>query len=101
MVHPPGGSLENFQIAQKQWGETVTELLNRHRETLDEQYKAGIRLLDDSFRAGEVKDPEQFRHFSEELWKRSLSTLETAVESQMHDVQTVLEKWFQAAAAEE
>ncbi len=74
-------------------------MLNRHRETLDEQYRAGIRVLDEVFRAGEVKDPEQFRRFSEDLWKQSLKTLETAVTSQMHDAQTVLQKWFEAASA--
>ena len=74
-------------------------VLNRHRETLDEQYRAGIRALDEVFKAGEVKDPEQLRRFSEHLWKHSLKTLETAVTSQLHDVQTVLQKWFEATSA--
>ncbi len=96
---PAEAALEQFELAQKKWAELVKEMLNRHRETLDEQYKAGIRLLDDAFRAGEVKDPEQFRRFSEELWQRSLKTLETAVGSHLHDVQAVVQKWFEATSA--
>ena len=96
---PAEAGLEHFQVVQEKWAELVSDLLNRHRESLDEQYKAGIRILDDAFRAGEVKDPEELRRFGEELWRRNLKTLETAVESHMHDVQAVLEKWFQAAFA--
>ena len=90
--------VEQIEVARRKCAELVTDLLNRHRETLDEQYKAGIRTLEDVFQASANKDPEQFRRFSEELWRRNLKTLETAVESQMHDIQAVLQKWIDAAA---
>jgi hypothetical protein len=89
---------EQFNVAQTKWAETVTEMLHRHQETLDEQYRAGIRALGDASQLGAAKDPEQFRCLCEELWRRSLETLETAVASQMHDVQAVMEKWYEAAS---
>ena len=54
----PGAAwLEQLSAAQKKWAETVTEMLNKHRETLDAQYKAGIRTIEEAFKVGEAKDP--------------------------------------------
>jgi hypothetical protein len=89
--------LEQLSTAQRKWAEAVADMLKRHQETLDEQYRAGIRAIDDAFRVGEARDPEQFRRFSEELWRRNCEVLKTAVASQMHDVQSVMQKWYEAA----
>jgi hypothetical protein len=94
----PGGVwLEQLSAAQKKWAETVTEMLNKHRETLDAQYKAGIRTIEDAFRLGEAKDPQQFRRLTEEMWKQSFECLKTVVETQMHDVQAAVQKCYEAA----
>ena len=89
--------LEQLSTAQTKWAEAVTDMLKRHQETLDEQCRAGIRAIDDAFRVGEAKDPEQFRRLSEELWRRNFEVFKTAVASQMHDVQAVMQKWYEAA----
>jgi len=89
--------LEQLSTAQRKWAEAVADMLKRHQESLDEQYRAGIRAIDDAFRVGEARDPEQFRRFSEELWRRNCEVLKTAVASQMHDVQSVMQKWYEAA----
>ena len=95
----PGGEwLEKFSSAQKKWGETVIEMLNKHRETLDAQYKAGIRTIEDAFKVGEAKDPQQFRRLTEELWKQSFECLNTVVESQMRDVQAAMQKCYEVAS---
>jgi hypothetical protein len=94
---PQASWLEQLRTAQKNWAEAVSDLLHRHQETLEEQYRAGIRAIDDAFRVSEAKDPEQFRHLSEELWRRNIEVLNTAVASQMHDVQLVMQKLFDAA----
>ena len=39
----------------------------------------------------------QIRRLSEELWRRNCEVLKPAVASQMHDVQSVMEKWYEAA----
>src|SRR5205814_10181839 len=89
---------EQLHAVQKKLGETTTDLLNKHRETLDAQYRAGIRAIEDAFRVGEAKDPEQFRKLTEELWRQSYECLKTLAESQMHDVQTVMQEWFEVAS---
>ena len=89
--------LEQLSTVQKKCAEAVGDMLKRHQETLDEQYRAGIRAIDDAFRVGEARDPEQFRRLSEELWRQNCEVLKTAVASQMHDVQAVMQKWYEAA----
>ena len=95
----PGAAwLEQFSEAQKKWAETVTEMLNKHRESLDAQYKAGIRTIEDAFRVAEAKDPQQFRRLTEELWKHSFDCLKSVTESQMQDVQAAMQKWYEVAS---
>src|SRR5262245_53762511 len=94
----PGAWLEQFHDMQKKLGETITDLLNKHRETLDAQYRAGIRAIEDAFRVGEAKDPEQFRKLAEELWRQSYECLKSLAEAQMRDTQMVLQKWFELAS---
>jgi hypothetical protein len=89
--------LEQLRTAQKKCAEAVGDMLKRHQETLDEEYRAGIRAIDDVFRLGKASDPEQLRRLSEELWRRNCEVLKTAVTSQMHDVQSVMQKWYEAA----
>jgi hypothetical protein len=93
----PAAWLEQLRTAQKKCAEAVGDMLKRHQETLDEEYRAGIRAIDDVFRLGKASDPEQLRRLSEELWRRNCEVLKTAVTSQMHDVQSVMQKWYEAA----
>jgi hypothetical protein len=95
---PGGAFLEQLSAAQKKWGETVTEMLNKHRETLDAQYRAGIKTIEDAFKVGEAKDPQQFQRLTEELWRQSFECLKTVAESQMRDVQTAMQKWYDVAS---
>jgi hypothetical protein len=94
----PGAWPEQFHKAQRQVAETITDMLNKHRETLDAQYRAGIRSIEEAFRVGEAKDPEQFRKLAEELWRHSYECLKTLAESQMRDVQALMQKWCDLAA---
>ena len=95
---PGGALLEQLSAAQKKWGETVTEMLNKHRESLDAQYRAGIKTIEDAFKVGEAKDPQQFRRLTEELWRQSFECLKTVAESQMRDVQSAMQKWYDTAS---
>ena len=95
---PGAAFLEQLGAAQKKWGETVTDMLNKHRETLDAQYRAGIRTIEEAFRVGEAKDPEQFRRLTEELWRHSFECLKTVAESQTRDMQTAMQKCFEVAS---
>ena len=97
------GWADQIQAFQKKWSETVTDMLNKHRETLDAQYRAGIRTIEDAFKVAEAKDPEQFRKLTEELWRHSFDCLKNTVESQLRDFQAAAEKGLEvmskAAAA--
>ena len=98
-VAPPKAPLpEQFYGIQQKLGETITEMLNKHRETLDAQYRAGIQAIEDAFRVGEAKDPQQFRKLTEELWRHSYECLKSLAESQMRDMQAVTQKWFELAS---
>ena len=90
---PNGG--EQIMKAQKKWADATTDMLTKHRETLDAQYRAGIKTIEDAFRVGEAKDPEQFRRLAEELWRQSIECLTTIVEAQLKDVQAAMQKWFE------
>ena len=95
----PGAAwLGQLSDAQKKWGETVTDMLNKHRESLDAQYKAGIRTIEEAFKVGEAKDPQQFRRLTEELWKHSFECLKTVAEAQTRDVQAAMEKLYEVAS---
>jgi hypothetical protein len=95
---PGAAMMEQFSEAQKKWAETVTEMLNKHRESLDAQYRAGIRTIEEAFKVGEAKDPQQFRRLTEELWKHSFECLKTVAESQMRDVQAAMQKWYEVVS---
>jgi hypothetical protein len=95
----PGSAwLEQMSSAQKKWAETVTDMLNKHRESLDAQYKAGIRTIEEAFKVSEAKDPAQFRRLTEELWRQSFDCLKTVAESQMRDVQAAMQKMYEVAS---
>jgi hypothetical protein len=88
---------EQAQTLQKRWLEGVTEVMNKHREKLDAQYKAGIAAIEDAFRLTEAKTPEDYRRMTEDLWKRSFETLKGSAETQIHDLRKAVEKWFELA----
>jgi hypothetical protein len=95
----PGAAwLEQLSEAQKKWADSVTDMLNKHRESLDAQYRAGIRTIEEAFKVGEAKDPQQFRKLTEELWKQSFECLKTVAEAQVRDVQTAMQKWYEVAS---
>jgi hypothetical protein len=68
-------------------------MLDKHRETLDAQYRTGIRIIEEAFRLGDAKDPEQLRKLTEELWRRSFESLRSVTEDQMRECQSMMQKW--------
>jgi len=94
LPNPGAAWVEQVHSAQSKWGETVVGMLDKHRESLDAQYRAGIRLIEDTFRTGEAKDPEQFRRLTEELWRHSFDALKSVTEDQIRECQSVMKKWF-------
>jgi hypothetical protein len=86
---------EQAQAFQKRWLESVTEVMSKHREKLDAQYKAGISAIEDAFKVTEAKTPDDYRKMTEELWRKSFETLKTSAETQIQEFQKAVEKWFE------
>jgi hypothetical protein len=94
----PAHWMTQVHDAQRKWAETVTDMLNKHRETLDAQYRAGIDILEEAFRVGEARDPEQFRRLAETLWRHYIDSLKAFVEAQSRDIQSAMQKCLEVSS---
>lgn len=86
---------EQAQQFQKQWAEAFTEVVKRQHETTEIQFKAGLQNIEKAFKLGEIKNPEELRAKTIELWKQCFESLRQASETQMRGFQAAGEKWFE------
>jgi hypothetical protein len=91
----PADQVHEFQ---KRWLESVTDLMNKHRESLDAQYKAGIRAIEEAFQLTEAKTPEAYRKISEDLWRQGFESVKNSADTQVRVFQAAVEKWFELIA---
>jgi hypothetical protein len=87
-----GAQGEWGRTSQKRWVDLGVEILNRHRETLDATYKAGIQIIEQTFHVGEAKNPDDYRRMVEDLWRKLFDLQKSQSESQFRDFQTFYEK---------
>jgi hypothetical protein len=80
--------------SQRRWLELGLEMLHKHREALDSTYRAGIQIIEQTFRIGDAKSVEDSRKVVEDLWRRLFDLQKTQAESQFRDFQD----WFQKSA---
>lgn len=85
--------LDKVRDFQKQWAHTFSDLVRKHRETLDRQYQAAIESMDAALRVPESTNPEEFRRRSEQLCRKTLECMKEMSESQMRELQETLNKW--------
>jgi hypothetical protein len=88
-----GNSSEWSKTYQKQ----VLDMLNKQREALDSAFKAGIQVIEQSFRASEAKSPDDYRRTMEDLWRTLVDTFKTQTETQYREFQKWSEKSFDMA----
>jgi hypothetical protein len=88
-----GATSEQVRNLKAQWTESVTALLTKHCESLDAQYRAGIKTIEGALRTTDAKSPEEFRRLTEELWTKSFEVLKQTIENQIRDFQAAVEKW--------
>ena len=81
----------------KNYQKQVVDLLNKQREALDSAFKAGIQLIEQTFRASEAKSPEDYRRTMEDLWRSLIDTFKTQTETQVREFQKWSEKSFDMA----
>jgi hypothetical protein len=89
---PPGGG-EKIVKAQKQWTEFIADLIRKQRETLEAQFSAGLKSIEEAFRLAEAQKPEELRERTIELWQKSIDTMRQTYEAQMRDFQAAVTKW--------
>ena len=78
---------------QSEWTGTVTELLQKHRETLDQQYAAGIESLGEAFQLAAWENPEEFRERCESFSRKTLDLMKTSSDQQMEQFKESMNKW--------
>jgi hypothetical protein len=91
---PQNAWVERAQKFQKEWAKTVKELLGKHREILDEQYRLALDSLDEAFRVVQSSDPQEYAKRCESLCKKSLEVMRDAGELQVKETQEALSKWI-------
>ena len=94
LPQPQNAWVERAQKFQKEWSKTVKELLSKHREILDEQYRLALESLDEAFRVAQSSDPQEYAKRCEALCKKSLEVLRDAGELQVKETQEALSKWI-------
>jgi hypothetical protein len=90
-VPAPGG--EPFPKLQKKWVDFVAGLVKKQRETMEAQFSAGLKQIEEAFRITEVKDPEELRTKTIELWQKSFEFIRQAYETQMREFQAAMVRW--------
>jgi hypothetical protein len=78
---------------QKKWVEVIGDLIKKERESLEAQFSAGLRNIEEAFRLAEAKDPQELRAKTIELWQKTFEVLRQTYENQLRDFQAAVAKW--------
>ncbi len=89
----PAGGGEKVQKAQKKWTEFIADLVKKERETLEAQFSAGLKNIEEAFHLAETQKPEELRAKTIELWQKSIDCMRQTYEAQMRDFQAAVMKW--------
>ena len=89
----PNGAAERLQRAQKQWLEFVGDLVKKERQTLEFQFSAGLKNIEEAFQLAEAKDPNELRTRTIEFWQKSIDCLRQVYEAQIRDFQAAAVRW--------
>ena len=85
---------EAGRTLQRRWIELAVDMLNKHRQSLDSTYAAGIQIIEQTFRASDAKSPEDYRHLTEDLWRKLFETFKSQSEAQF----SAFQHWSQKSA---
>jgi hypothetical protein len=91
---PQNAWVERAQQFQKDWAKTVKDLLTKHREVLDQEYRLAIESLEEAFRVAQSADPQECAKRCEALCRKSLEVVREAGELQVKETQEALNKWI-------
>ena len=85
--------VDKVQKFHKQWCDTVSSLAAKHREVLDQQYKATVESLDAALKVTESTNPEEFRKRTEQLCRKTIDCLREISETQVREFQDSAAMW--------
>jgi hypothetical protein len=89
----PAVGAEPFIKFQKKWTEFVGEIVKKQRETLEAQFSAGLKNIEEAFKLADVKNPEELRTKTIELWLKSFECIRQLYDAQVRDFQAAVAKW--------
>ena len=81
----------------QRWKDLAIDALNKQREALDATFRAGIEVIEHTFRMSEAKSAEDLRHTAEELWRKLFDTVKAQYESQFEEFHKWTERSFEMA----
>jgi hypothetical protein len=84
---------EQAEGFRKKWAEAVQELVKRQRQTQEEQFAAGLKQIEQAFKLAEVKDVDELRARTLELWRQTFQLLQQSYEAQARDFQAAVARW--------
>jgi len=93
MAAAPNGGTEPVQQVQKNWVDFAAEMVKKQRATLETQFSAGLKSIEDGFRLTEAKDADELRTKTVELWQQSFDSIRKIHEAQMREFQAAVVKW--------
>jgi hypothetical protein len=85
---------EWYRTLQKRWIDLTIELLKRNRDSFDAASQSGIEIIEQMFRAVEAKSADDYRRFTEDLWRKLFDTFKAQAETQFREFQEFSEKSF-------
>jgi hypothetical protein len=94
-LNAAGVSADWVRTFQERWIEFATDSLSKHRESLDSMYKSSIQVIEQTFRLSEAKNPDDYRHKVEELWRKTFTVYKDQSESQLRGFQKGVEEWLE------
>jgi hypothetical protein len=93
-VADPPAIKEEIHSYQKKWSETIAEIMDKHREALNAQYKKGIEAIELAFRTTEAQTSEQYWRLTQEFWRKSIDSYKAAFEAQSRYVSSLAQMWL-------
>jgi hypothetical protein len=94
MPNAPADATDAGQTQRNRFVDLSIELLNKHRESIDAAYTAGIQMIQQTFRASDARSPDDYRNMVEGLWRKLFETFKTQAETQFDAFQ----KWSTKSA---
>jgi hypothetical protein len=87
-------STEWHRTLQKRWITLTIEILKKNRESFDSAAQSGIEVIEQMFHVVDAKSTDDYRRFTEDLWRKLFDTFKAQAETQFREFQELSEKSF-------